>query len=159
MQSNRKWLGSVCVAFIALVGIAPKAEAQTVGGPKANVAVRITPTRQSDRPGGASVSSDFVAGESKRLNLTAGEGNDLCVTGVWAAEPGVVPGPEFKSRIGAQEAAALYVWRFDVDMREVATDRIVFISSGSAYPVQRPKIRSREGNTSSFVRGNRIPSI
>jgi hypothetical protein len=125
MQSKRKWLGHASVALIALVAIVPGADAQTADGPKANVAVRITPTRQSDRPGGSSVSSDFLAGESKRLNLTAGKGDDLCVTGVWAAEPGVVLGPESTSRIGAQEAAALYVWRFDVGMREVATDRIV----------------------------------
>ena len=126
MQSNRNWLASAGVALIVLVGIVPSAEAQAGGGLKANVAVRITPTPQSDRPGGSTVSSDFFPGETKRLNLTAGHGNDLCVTGVWAFEPGVVAGPDFTSRVEAQEAAAFYVWRFDVGMREVATDRIVF---------------------------------
>ena len=42
------------------------------------------------------------------------------------SEPGVAAGPAFQTRVDKQEAAALYVWRFDVGMREVATDRIVF---------------------------------
>ena len=126
MRSKMNWLGTTSIALMALLSVLPRAEAQTANGLKATVAARITPTRQSDRPGGSAVSSDFLAGESKRLNLTAGDGGDLCVTGVWASEPGVVARPEFTRRVDAQEAAALYVWHFDVGMREVATDRIVF---------------------------------
>ena len=65
----------------------------------------------------------MVTGESKRLNLTAGRRNDLCQTGVWAAEPGVVVSTAFQEE---QEADALYIWRFDVAMHEIATDKIVF---------------------------------
>lgn len=126
MQSSRRLLSAHIVVML-LVGIVPSAEAQTASsGLKATVAVRITPTRQSDRPGGSAVSSDFLPGESKRLNLTAGRGNDLCETGLWAIEPGVTEPPGFQARIAEQEAAALYVWHFQVGMLEVATDRIVF---------------------------------
>ena len=126
MRSKMKLLGSAGLAVMVLIGVVLSAGAQTTSSSlKATVAVRITPTRQSDRPGGSAVSSDFLAGESKRLNLTAGNGGDLCVTGVWASEPGIVARPEFTRRVGAQEAATLHVWHFDVSMREVATDRIV----------------------------------
>ncbi len=127
MRSKMKLVGSAGLAVMVPVGIVLSAGAQTTSsGPKATVAVRITPTRQSDRPGGSAVSSDFLPGESKRLNLTAGDGKDLCVTGVWASEPDAAVGPAFHDWVNKQEASALYVWHFDVGMREVATDRIVF---------------------------------
>lgn len=129
MRPTAKLLGHLGMLLAILVMVASdETRAQTSpssGGLKATVAVRMTPSRQSERRGGASVSSDMVAGESKRMNVTAGHGNDLCVTGTWMSESGNLP-PSFKAKIDEQEADSLYVWRLDVSMREVATDKIVF---------------------------------
>jgi hypothetical protein len=102
----------------------------------------------------------MVAGESKRMNATAGHGNDLCVTGNWMSESGSVH-PSFKAKIDEQEADSLYIWRFDVSMREVATDKIMFdltwertsraMPSESVRRTERLTLREGEPHTVDLV--------
>ena len=112
-------------AIAAMLAGSPTAWAQTNGGLKATVGIETVISRPTSRSSGSGVSTDLVAGEMKHVNVTAGQGGDLCVTGVFASESGTFP-PEMQARIDKQQADALYVWRFDITMLEVATDRIVF---------------------------------
>jgi hypothetical protein len=107
-----------------LVGSAT-ARAQTNSGLKATVGVETVINRPTSRSSGSGVSTDLAPGETKRLNVTAGKGGDLCITGVFASESGTFP-PDMQARIDRQQADALYVWSFDITMLEVAADRIVF---------------------------------
>jgi hypothetical protein len=117
-------LATMSVYAAALAG-PPTAWAQTTSGLKATVGIDTVINRPTSRSSASGVSTDFVPGETKRLNVTAGKGGDLCVTGVFASESGTFP-PDMQARIDKQQADALYVWSFDITMVEVATDRIVF---------------------------------
>jgi hypothetical protein len=112
-------------AVAAMLAASPTAWAQTNSGLKATVGIETVVTRPTSRSSGSGVSTDLVPGEMKRLNITAGKGGDLCVTGVFASESGTFPA-DMQARIDKQQADALYVWSFDITMLEVATDRIVF---------------------------------
>jgi hypothetical protein len=129
MRSTLKRLSSFGVALAALAGIASD-DLSAQAGPsdarlRASVGIRATPNRQNDAPGGTYVGDDMLPGESARLNVTVGRGDDLCFSSVWASESGTLP-PTAQARVNEQEASAHYVWRFDVRMLEVTTDRIKF---------------------------------
>jgi hypothetical protein len=139
-------------AVAAMLATPPTAWAQTNNGLKATVGIETVINRPTGRSSGSGVSTDLVPGETKRLNITAGKGGDLCVTGVFASESGTFP-PDMQARIDKQQADALYVWSFDITMLEVATDRIVFelawertSRSGQDDPLRRTeRLTLREG--------------
>ena len=127
MQSTVKLVTDVGLTLAVLVAFAHGARAQTqpsANGLKASVGIRITPNRQTDRPGGTYIGDDMLPAESSRFNVAVGNGSDLCTSSVWSSSS---PTPaSIQAFAEKQEASAHYVWRFDVRMLEVVTDRIKF---------------------------------
>src|SRR5687768_13127226 len=123
MRLNATVLGSIVAAAMVLVGTEPgdlRAQANPpAAGLKALIGIRTTPTRQNDVRGGTYVGDDMRAGESARLNVAVGDADDLCVSSVWAGgSVGQAPPPQALTN----EAAAQYIWRFDVRTLDVMTD-------------------------------------
>lgn len=128
MRSTVKLFSDVGLALALLVILAEGARAQTQlsgNGLKANVGIRANVTRTGDRSGGTYIGDDMLPGGSSRFNVAVGNGNDLCYSSVWPSEAAPPPAAA-QAHADKQEASAHYVWRFDVRMLEVGTDRIKF---------------------------------
>jgi hypothetical protein len=130
MRLNVTVLRSVIAAALVLAGSAPRdvrAQANPpAAGLKALIGIRATPIRQGDVAGGTYVGDDMLAGESARLNVAVGNGDDLCYSSVWAGPKSGILWPAMQDTVNKQEATAQYIWRFDVRTLEVMTDRIKF---------------------------------
>lgn len=128
MRVNLNLLRSVAATAALLSGIQShdlRAQANPAdAGLKALIGIRTTPTRKGDIHGGTYVGDDMLAGESARLNVAVGDGDDLCTSSVWASSS--PPPASIQSFAEKQEASAHYVYFFDVRTLEVMTDRIKF---------------------------------
>lgn len=128
MRVKLNRLRSVAAIATLLSGIQPhdlRAQSDPPdAGPKALIGIRTTPTRKGDVHGGTYVGHDMLAGESARLNVAVGDGNNLCRSSVWSSP--AEPPAAIQAFAEKQEASAHYVYRFDVRTLEVLTDRIKF---------------------------------
>jgi hypothetical protein len=129
MRSTVKLLTYVGLALAVSVIFADSVCAQTQppgNDLKASVGIRVRPNRQNDRPGGTYVGDDMLPGESSRFNVAVGNGSDLCPSSVWTSSSTSPPSATMQAFAEKEEASAHYVWRFEVRMLEVVTDRIKF---------------------------------
>jgi hypothetical protein len=130
MRLTMTVLRGLIAATVVLAGTEPqdlRAQANPpIAGLKALIGIRATPTRQNDVRGGTYVGDDMLAGESARLNVAVGDGDDLCHSSVWAGPQSGTLWPAMQEMVNKQEAPAQYIWRFDVRTLEVMTDRIKF---------------------------------
>ena len=119
--------GRVCVASAMLTVVAwQQVLAQTgpaTAGLRANVGINARVNRQNGgQLQGGRVTDSLSAGESTHLGVAVGRGDELCHSSVWAAKS-----DDFPARMANEQAAsAHYVWRLDVRMLEVMTERIRF---------------------------------
>jgi len=123
----RKNLGRVCVAS-ALLTVVASQQVTTQSAPAnagltaiVGIAARVNRQNAVEEQGG-SVTDTLSVGESTHLGVAVGRGDELCHSSIWASKS-----DDFPARMANEQAAsAQYVWRFDVRMLEVMTERITF---------------------------------
>ena len=116
MRFNMKLLKRVAATAILIVGTMPhglRAQASPqVAGLKALIGIRTMPTRPTTSGRERNVGDDMLAGESARLGVAVGNGDDLCHNSGWAGPKSGILSPAMQDMVNKQEATAQYMLAF-----------------------------------------------